>query len=273
MNLSPVRSRSWIMAVLVIVPLFILTGEPKKSSNKILIIQDELPQLVVLTQFLTDQGNLDVQIVDQTHQLPELSKYRAVLIYIHKKLEVSVEKAIIDYTKKGGRLVVLHHSISSGKAKNEFYFDFLGIHLDNPEKAKEPVDPGEGYGWVDPGTFSLVNLHSSHYISNHNVTWGERIPYTPSDSPSSVGLYPSISLDSSEVYMNHKFIDGREKTVLCGLKFYDPRNGKLFMQDRALWIKKQGKGEVIYFMPGHTRNDYANIQISQIVLNSIEWKP
>jgi len=266
------RSWIWMVMIVLLVPL-LASGEPGKTSKKVLIIQDELPQMEVLSKFLKDKGNLDVQITDQAHLPPDLAPYKSVLVYIHRKLEVATEKAVMDYTKKGGRLVVLHHTISSQKVKNEFFFDFLGIHLDNPDNAKSEVEIGGGYAWVEPVTFSLVNLHSSHFITNHQVNWGERIPYTPSDFPSSVGLYPSVSLDSSEVYMNHKFIDGREKTVLCGLKFYDARNGKLFMQDRALWIKSQGKGEVVYFMPGHRPSDFSNATLTQIILNSIQWNP
>ena len=36
------------------------------------------------------------------------------------------------------------------------------------------------------------------------------------------------------------------------------RNQKLFVQDRAGWIKKTGKGQVVYFMPGHSKLDYEN---------------
>jgi len=52
------------------------------------------------------------------------------------------------------------------------------------------------------------------------------IPYISSDQPGVEVLYPSISLHESEAYLNHKFTDGREKTVLFGLKFFDDRNGQ-----------------------------------------------
>lgn len=71
--------------------------------------------------------------------------------------------------------------------------------------------------------------------------------------------------------MNHKFTDGREKIVLCGIKFYDERNGQLFTQDRAAWIKKQGDGYIIYFLPGHVTSDYENQNVCQMVLNAINW--
>jgi len=132
--------------------------------------------------------------------------------------------------------------------------------------------PGGGYGWRDE-TLTLVNLNPTHYITSHNVTWGDDIPYTPSDQPSVESLYPSLSLHESEVYMNHKFTDGREKTVLMGFRFLDERNDQMFMQDRAGWLKSSGDGEVVYIMPGHAASDFENRNISQMILNAVTWNP
>ncbi len=82
-----------------------------------------------------------------------------------------------------------------------------------------------------------------------------------------------MTLDSAEVYLNHKFTDGREKTILCGFKFPDPRNGKLFLQDRIAWIKQQGRGHIIFFQPGHSSKEFENPLIAQFILNAINWKP
>ncbi len=122
------------------------------SGQKVLIIPDEKPQMEVLTKFLQKKSALQVEIVDQK-QLPEkFSIYQAVIVYIHRVLEAETKMKIIEYTQNGGRLVLLHHSISSGKAKNEHYFSFLGIQLDNPKGAKNPVEPGGDYGYADPVT-------------------------------------------------------------------------------------------------------------------------
>ena len=43
------------------------------------------------------------------------------------------------------------------------------------------------------------------------------------------------------------------------------------MQDRGAWIKKQDKGTIVYFMPGHAVSDYQNKSISQMILNAIRW--
>ena len=240
--------------------------------NSVLIVHDELPQMEVLATFLRDEGDLEVTVVEQSALPEDWSVYRAVIAYIHRDLEVPTENALITYTENGGRLIALHHSISSKKAENEFFFGFLGIRLDNPGEAKDPVLPGAGYGWRDE-TLTLVNLNPKHYITSHNVTWGDEILYTPSDQPSVEARYPSLTLHESEVYMNHKFTDGREKTVLMGFRFLDDRNGQMFMQDRAGWLKNYAKGEVIYLMPGHAASDFENDNFAQMILNAITWEP
>lgn len=246
-------------------------------AQKILVVQDEMPQIEVLSEFLQNTGNLEVEVVDQANLPESMADYQAVIGFIHGKMEATTERAIIDYTEAGGKYVCLHHSISSGKARNEFYFDFLGIQLDHPEFSRHPVKPGEGYGWYHDGengiTLILVNLNQHHYITNHSIEWGPTVSYVSSDGPAAEGKFPSISLPKTEVYMNHKFTDGREKTVLCGLKYYDPRNGELFMQDRAVWLKPYGQGQIIYILPGETPADYENPKIAQMILNAITWKP
>jgi len=264
--------KSCAFCLLILAGSLMSPGLQASESNKVLIVHDELPQMEILSAILQQKGGFEVTVVEQSALPEDWSGYRAVIGYIHRVLEVPAEKAIIAYTDKGGRYVALHHSISSKKASNEFYFDFLGIQLDSPKSAKNPVMPGEGYGWRHE-TLTLVNLNPAHFITNNGVSWGAEILYTSSDQPSTEALYPSLSLHESEVYMNHKFTDGREKTVLCGFKYLDDRNGQLFMQDRAVWTKPYGEGEVVYLMPGHSAADFQNSNFSQMILNAINWQP
>jgi len=250
--------------------------QDSEKPRKVVIVQDELPQMEVLAKFLREKGNLSVAITEQQSLPQDLSEYQAVVVFIHKDLEERTEKSIIDYTKNGGKLICLHHSISSKKANNRFYFDFLGIRLDKGpmETGGLPAvrDPGQaGYKWIG-SSWSFVNLNSQHFITNSDVNWDEKIVYTPSDYPSAEGSYPAITLqDDSEVFINHKFIDGREKVVLCGIIYHDKETNKTYMQDRGAWIKKADKGTIVYFMPGHAVSDYQNKNISQMVLNAIIW--
>ena len=242
------------------------------AQTRVLIIQDELPQMEVLSDFISENGeNIDIQIVDQDHLPGTMAEYNAVIVYIHGQLFENAEKWIIDYTKKGGRFICLHHSISSGKAKNKNYFPFLGIRLDGTDNARDAELPGAGYAWVDPVTLTLVNLNDRHYVTNHKIEWGEEIPYRSSDLSLNRQEFPSISLPGSEVYLNHKFTDGKDKTILMGLKFFDLRNDELFMQDRAGWYKKAGEGEIFYLMPGHSSVDFQNSNYAQMILNAINY--
>ncbi len=240
-------------------------GVSPARTPEVLIIQDELSQMQVLARFLRQEGKLSVTIADQESAPQNLSSYRAVIVFVHRDLRERTEKSIIEYTKAGGRLICLHHSISSKKAQNKFYFDFLGMRLD-----KGPMETG-GYKWKN-SSWSLVNLNSQHFITNSDVKWHREVTYTPSDYPSSERAYPAITLGAdSEVFVNHKFTDGREKTVLCGIVYRDSETGKTYMQDRGAWIKEQGKGTIVYFMPGHAVSDYENRSIAQMTLNAIVW--
>ena len=123
--------------------------------------------------------------------------------------------------------------------------------------------------YTTKGTFT--NLNPDHYVNGNKVKWGENIPYSPSDIQFSKSEYSSISFPDSEVYVNHKFTDGDDKTILMGLKFYDIRNDQLFMQDRASWYKKVGNGDIFYFMPGHSTLEFENPEFSQMILNAINY--
>jgi hypothetical protein len=258
------------LAILLI--LLFLSGIKSEAQTKVLIIQDELPQMEVLADFITRNGeDVVVQIVDQDHLPGPSAGYGAVIAYIHRKLFENTEHWIIDYTNNGGRFICLHHSVSSGKAKNRDYFPFLGMRLDGTDKSNDAELPGAGYAWVEPVTLTIVNLNELHYVTNHNIEWGEEIEYLPSDISSNRQSFSSISFPESEVYLNHKFTDGDDKTILLGLKFLDTRNNELFMQDRAGWYKKAGKGEIFYLMPGHSSLDFQHSNYSQMILNAIQY--
>lgn len=250
---------------LVLISCLTLAFSPSPTQPKVLIIQDEPPQMEVLAKFLRGKGSLSVTIIDQQSVPKDLAFYKTVIVFIHRDLREKTEMAITNYTKNGGKLICLHHSISSGKAQNKFYFDFLGMQLN-----KGSMEEG-GYKWKD-GSWTLVSLNSQHYITNYKVDWEDDVAYTPSDFPSVEKSYPCIKLkEDSEAFINHMFKDGREKTVLCGLIYTDKATGKIYMQDRGMWIKKQGKGTVVYFMPGHSVSDYKNDNIAQIILNAVKW--
>jgi hypothetical protein len=235
-------------------------------ERRVLIVMDEREQMEALAHYLRDKGGLDVTIADQKSMPEDWSTFAAVIGYVHGALQEPTELKIIDYTRAGGRYVGLHHSISSGKTKNKYYFGFLGVRLEGIDKAREPAAAGDHYAWREGIDFQVVNLNPGHYITSHAVVWPERTAYLGRE-------YPALTLKHAEVYMNVQFTDGREKTVLLGFKYRDDRNGVLYMQGREGWLKPAGTGWIVYLQMGHTTAEFENAAVAQMVLNAVNWKP
>jgi hypothetical protein len=260
-----------LVPLLAAIPL--LVSFAKAESAQVLILMDEREQMEELGRYLKENGQVESQIADQLSLPGDWSGYRAAVVYIHGKLNEATEVKLIDYTKGGGRLILLHHTISSGKARNRYLFGFLGIELSDPDKAREPSIPGGHYAWKDPIDQQIINLRPGSFLTSHGIVWPESASYASSDQPSVEREYPCVTLRDSEAYVNHKFTDGRSKSVLLGFKWRDERNGQLYEQDRAGWYKKQGKGWVFYLSPGHSTAEFRNPVLAQLVLNAVVWSP
>src|SRR5262249_3708978 len=95
----------------------------------VLIVADEFPAMEVLASKLKSDENISSKVVSQKDLPEKLSAFEAVAVYIHKDLSETAENAFISYALGGGKVVLLHHSISSGKRKNAHWFSFLGVSL------------------------------------------------------------------------------------------------------------------------------------------------
>jgi hypothetical protein len=235
-------------------------------AETVLILADEWPQMEVLAGYLQSEGGYEIQKVEQDNLPESFSGYHGVFQFVHGMLNDEAAQTLIKYTHNGGRLIVLHHGISSRKEKTKGWFPFLGIELDRSGKAKHR------YIWVEGVTNILVNVNPGHYITSHNVNYQKMIEYQSSDQPSKPVKLPAIEFLNTEVFLNHQFIDGREKTVLFGLRYEDPETGKVYMQDRSGWFKRAGSGHVFYFQPGHAVSDFENSNYCQILLNCLTWR-
>ncbi len=266
--------------------LVLLIALPARAADgkRVLIVMDEREQMETLAKYLKDKSGIDSTIVDQKTVPDDWSHFDAVIGFVHGALQEPIELKIIDYTKNGGRYVCLHHMISSGKSKNKYYFDFLGVRMTEIENAREPSEPGGHYAWREPVDITVVNLNPSHYITSHDVTWPEKTTFrTTGTSPNSAGPnstspssgtereYPALTLHG-EAYMNVLFAD-TDKTVLLGLKYLDDRNNAQYMQQAEGWLKPAGKGCIVYLQPGHFTQEFQVPAVSQMVLNAILWQP
>lgn len=241
------------------VPCFCAAATP---PGAVLIVADEFPAMQVLANKLKSAAGMEATIVKQADMPRGLAPFSAVIVYIHGNLSKPAEQAFIRYTQEGGKLVLLHHSISSGKRANQFWTPFIGVQLPWGELGEG------GYEWIEPVSLEFANLASGHYITSHDIKYDSRVSFRL-PGPGGDKQYPGFRLDGTEVYLNHKFL--RPKTVLLGFKYTDAR-GKVWMQDTAGWYEPSGKGWIFYFMPGHSVTDFENAIYSQIVVNAVTFQ-
>jgi hypothetical protein len=244
----------------------LLLPRPLFAANEVLIVADEFPAMEHVAAQLKAQENFASRIAWQTNLPPELSQFSAVLVYIHGRLNEPAEMAFIAYTQAGGKLVVLHHSISSGKRKNQQWFSFLGVSL--PEGN---VDGG-GYKWIEGITQQLVNLAPDHFITTHKVSYPGKLAFK-ADTDAMERTLPGFTLKESEVYLNHVLTADQTRTRLLGLKYTDKDSRKTCMQSHAGWVKRSGKGWIVYLQPGHDLHDLTHPTFERILLNAVVWKP
>ena len=235
------------------------------AANEVLIVPDEFPAMEHVAARLQSEENISSQLVWQTNLPPDLSPFSAVVVYIHRDLKPTAEQAFIEYTQAGGKLIVLHHSISSGKRKNKDWFKFLGVTLPEAD-----VDAG-GYKWIEGVTQQIVNLAPDHFITTHKVVYPEQVAFK-SASDTKERTLPGVTLNESEVYINHILAEDKTRARLLGFKYTDRNSGKTYMQTQSGWVKPSGKGWIVYLQPGHSLHDLKNPVYERIVLNAVIWK-
>jgi hypothetical protein len=248
-------------SLLLTLPMLGWLTQPLFAADSVLIVADERPAMEVLAARLRSAAQVETRIVEPSNLPPSLAGFKAVFVYIHGNLAEPAERAFIDYTQAGGKLVTLHHSISSGKRKNKYWFEFLGIELPTGDVAQG------GYKWTEPATLEIVNLAPGHFVTTHQVPYPTRLPYRREGTSGEPPALPGFALPDSEVYLNHTFT--RPRTVLLGFKYRDPQSGVVYMQDRAGWHLPAGKGEIFYFKPGHSTKDFENPAYAQILANTL----
>lgn len=229
-----------------------LLGLPLLADFDALVVADEMPAMDVLARQMYDRARARLRLTTQDVLPAKMSDYPAVIVYIHTILTPTAEHGLLDYVRGGGRLVLVHHSISSHKRTNKDWLPALEMTLP------------ENYKYFDPVTIDVVNLAPGHFITSNQVRWREQFEYKGKRTD-------GFDLQHTEAYLNHAFQGPR--TTLLGLKFTDPKTGQTYEQDTAGWYKTVGKGLVFYFMPGHNAFDFDNVVYAQILANALLFKP
>ncbi|MBM3495267.1 MAG: ThuA domain-containing protein [Armatimonadetes bacterium] len=233
------------------------------GSANVLIVADELPAMQVLAEGMKALDRVESRIVRQSEMPADLRGFDAVIVYIHGRLDEGPEQAMLAYAEGGGKLILLHHSISSGKRANKRWFPKLGVEL-----ATGDVEAG-GYKWIEGLTLEVCNLAPKHPITRNGVAYPMKVAFT--DSRGRQAMRDGFALEHSEVYINHK-LSGR-RTTLLGFRYVDAATGKAWTQPTAGWLMRLGKGHVLYFMPGHTVEEFRHLSYLRIVTNAVVWKP
>src|SRR4051812_1446050 len=151
-----------------LVVLFLFIVCPAALADA-LIVADEFPAMEVLAAKLKSEEHINSKLISQKELPQNLATFEAVVVYIHKDLSETAENAFIAYALGGGKLVLLHHSISSGKRKNAHWFSFLGVSLPEGDVAHG------GYKWIEAVSLDLVNLNPNHFIMTNKVTYPEHV--------------------------------------------------------------------------------------------------
>lgn len=243
----------------------ILLVTPATAQTKVYAVHDTPEPMEALRGSLARLG-IQVILEDQKSFARHMASLHpsAVFMYIHNEFDPAVEDFLISYAERGGRLIVLHHGMASGKMRSKRWPEFLGVRILPRDDPRFP--------WkVLRGNYLLVNLRSDHWITKHGVSYPKTIDYTPSDAPSISQQLPAIELPDTELFHNQLFTDGRRKTVLLGMK--GEVDGQTVMQDRGGWTMPAGKGWVFYFQPGHFARDFEEPNYARILANTIQWKP
>jgi hypothetical protein len=227
----------------------------RSGPPEVLMVADEIPAMETLARELETRARIKSTIVTQDKLPPRLAAFGAVIVYIHRDLAEAAENAFIDYAEGGGTLVLLHHSISSGKRKNKRWFGFLGITLPTGE-----LDAG-GYKYYDDVSFSVVNAAPGHVVTKAKISYPAKVAYKGS------APRPAFQMERTEVYVNH--VLAGERTILLGLRYVDAKTSRTFEQDTAGWVRPAGQGRVYYFMPGHYARDFQHPVYAQILTNAV----
>lgn len=243
----------------------LLTTGAARAEPPVWVVHDEPAPMEELARVLRSGGH-SVLVEEQSMFAAHGGEWnpKAVFFYVHGNTDPALESFLIRYAENGGRLIILHHGIASAKIRSKRWLPFAGIRILPRDHPSHP--------WkVLRGDVQVVNLNPSHYVTTHRVRYPETVPYTPSDSPSVEQQLPAFVLPDTEMFWNQHFTDGRAKTVLLGSRV--EVSGKLYMQDRAGWLKPAGKGYVFYFQQGHLASDFRDPAFGQILVNAVQWMP
>lgn len=235
-------------------------AQTSTSSRNVVIVTDVLPAAAALAETLKATENIDSAIVTQGQLPANLSSYRAVIVHVEGRLDVDAAGALQDYTKAGGRLVLLHNSIGPNKSSTPEWMPYVGVKLISGDAAKG------GFRSIPNASVDLVELTLRNFVTENKIIYTKAVTYKSASRARAMAL-PALSFPGTEVFVNHAYT--RPKRLLMGIKVTDPRSGVTYMQDSGIWVEELDNGQIYYFMLGQTAADLKVKAYVQMIANAV----
>jgi len=253
--------RSIATAILVCLSLFPAAfAQPPANSRNIVIVTDLRSAATALAETLKAAENIDSSIVTQEELPSSLSSYRAVIVQVEGPLTANAATAFQNYTRTGGRLVLLHRSLVPNKSSTTEWMSYVGVKSSSGEVAKS------GLRSIPEASVDLVQLSLRSFVTEHKVIYTKAVAYKSTSRVREMTL-PALSLPSTDVLLNQAYT--RPKRVLMGIRVTDPKSGVTYMEDTGIWMEELENGQIYYFMLGHTEADFKVKEYVQMIANAV----
>lgn len=154
------------------------------------------------------------------------------------KKAAKFEKYLLQFVKRGGGIMSLHGAVTM-QNKSKAFSDMLGGSFDfHPKQQNIDVK------LVDPN-HPLVQGFGGKGFSHIDE------PYFFNNAYMSKNFRPLLYMESAKIEGN-KYPDGDEKRYIA-------------------WIKKYGKGNILYSSPSHNAQSFSNPQLLQFYLDGLQF--
>ena len=238
-----------------------------EETWRVAVVSDEWEPLQPLLACLQAQPDIEtVDTFDQVSLPAKIPVFRGVFMYVHRTLRPEVCRALIDYTRRGGRMIIAHHGIASSKTRSPEWLEFTGIRIAPRD------DRGRPWRVIGETTHTLINVRPGHYITSYRVRYDAKDPFQISpDAPART--LPVLRFPDTEVFVNQQHAPGRSKTILFVSRCMDPESGREIVLPGTGWLERIDAGWLFYFQPGHRVEDFLHPAYQQILLNCLTWNP
>ncbi len=239
--------------------------------------------MVVLTEWLTNNvPEFYFRMVQQWRFNLFMRRNVPAAIFTYNKslYKKKTVKNIIAFCEKGGKVIALHHNVSSVMLRRPEWLAFTDVDIKKGEKNPYPWSVIEG------GDLFLLQLNSEDKIMKGVVLEGDapelnqlaelqglkppenihlegdkrivsfEIPPEIHAEVDALPRAPALVFKKSEYFINLVLNPNPNRELLFAAYFEDPESGRRYFSANGAWKLPRGEGVLYYFMPGHSTWDF-----------------